>query len=391
MKIIHYIDTFSRLSETFIYDLLCLLQDDSAKSGMQHIVLCHQRENKDSRPCKDVYVIEFGYTKFRRLQIKLGVNKWEIPSIKEVHKFILLHKPDLIHAHFGQSGVRMADYFRKKGVDIPLVVQCHGTDAISLPHFDKEYLNMFKKIGSNRKNLFVGNTEFLCNTIENIGVPKNRIKKVTYSLNNDFGANLKSKIKTIDENGILKIIAVGRLIKWKGHKYLIDAIHEIYHNVTKNIRLTIIGDGGEMDALKEQARTLGIKDIITFTGSVSHSEVKKIILIHDLLVQPSMIDDETKQRESFGLTILEAIACGLPVVVTNTGGMPELVGSETALSRIVEPASSQSLAAAIKFFIDNPVEQIAMKEYSKNRLDLFSQNNQLEALYTVYDNLLNDE
>ncbi|SDS14867.1 glycosyltransferase family 4 protein [Winogradskyella sediminis] len=390
MKILHYVDTFSRLSETFIYDLLNLLQSDSKNSGIQHLVLCHQRENIDIRPIANVYEISFGYTKFRRLQIKFGINKWEIPSINQVHEFISAQNPDIIHAHFGHSGVRMWSYLDKFNKKNPLIVQCHGTDVISKPHFDAVYLNLLRKIGNRPKSRFIGNTDFLCNTIKEIGIPGSKVEKVTYSLNQSFRENLETTIDSVNDKINFEIIAVGRLIKWKGHKYLIDAIHNLYSNGIKKLNLTIIGDGEEMEALKNQVSELGLTGVITFKGAVSHLEVKQALLKHDLLVQPSMIDEKTKQRESFGLTILEAIACGVPVIVTDTGGMPELVGANTPFSKIVTPASSESLAQAIKFFIENPRNLKEMKEYTEDRLNTFSQTNQLNSLYKIYNDILDE-
>ena len=90
MKIAHYIDTFSHLSETFVFDLLCALRDDDLARESQHFVICHQRRNEQSRPFDGVQVVGFGSPKnvFGKLLQKIGVEVG-CPNEEAVAKLLL--------------------------------------------------------------------------------------------------------------------------------------------------------------------------------------------------------------------------------------------------------------------------------------------------------------
>ena len=88
------------------------------------------------------------------------------------------------------------------------------------------------------------------------------------------------------------------------------------------------------------------------------------------------------------MTILEAISCGLPVIVTDSGGMPELVGGNSRCSKIVPHSSPKSLAEAMQRFIETPVAVSDLIAYRESRLREFSRSNQLKSLTSIYDELL---
>ena len=111
----------------------------------------------------------------------------------------------------------------------------------------------------------------------------------------------------------------GRLVSEKGVNVLLDAFAELSKNESR-LRLVVVGDGPERNALEEQVRYRGIEHNVTFTGSKDSNGVADMMRRCDVLVVPSVCE------ESFGIVALEALASGCRVVVTRKGGLPEAVG-----------------------------------------------------------------
>jgi glycogen synthase len=124
-------------------------------------------------------------------------------------------------------------------------------------------------------------------------------------------------------------IYVGSLKPTKGVDWLLEAF-AICHAEDPSLTLTYVGDGPLAGPLKTRAEELGVADAMTLTGPLAHDAALQLMREHDLLVHPS-------RSETFGMTIVEAIAAGLPVLVTRCGG-PErtLAGIEDAAGELVE-------------------------------------------------------
>lgn len=102
------------------------------------------------------------------------------------------------------------------------------------------------------------------------------------------------------------------------------------HGVDPGLSLTIAGDGGMAGGLRELAESLGIAGAVDFAGAVAPETAQRLMRDHDLLVHPS-------RHESFGMTIVEAVAAGMPVLVTRCGGPEEvLAGIEAAAGELVD-------------------------------------------------------
>ena len=118
------------------------------------------------------------------------------------------------------------------------------------------------------------------------------------------------------------LVSVGRLVGWKGIRIVLDAIAEL----PKNLHLVVIGTGSEEQTLRDRAKVLGLDRRVHFAGHVDHAELPKWLVQCDLFVQPSI------GEEAFGISVVEAMACGLPVLASNNGGLPEIVvNGETGL------------------------------------------------------------
>jgi glycosyltransferase involved in cell wall biosynthesis len=137
-------------------------------------------------------------------------------------------------------------------------------------------------------------------------------------------------------DGTFRIACVGRLIFNKGPQFLIEAAPQILRAHPK-AEFVLVGDGPLRASLEERARRLNIGHRVNFLGT--RSDVAAILQGCDVLVRPSLL-------EGMPLAVLEAMACGLPVVATPVSGTAELVrGGENGL--LVRPAQPDDLAAAV--------------------------------------------
>lgn len=116
------------------------------------------------------------------------------------------------------------------------------------------------------------------------------------------------------------LIFVGRLVSDKGGATLLNAL-EILARRGLRPGATVVGDGPERLPLEELAARLGIVQQVVFTGPKTQSEIANVLRNHKLLIVPSL------WKEPFGVVALEGIACGCAVIGSNTGGLPEAIGS----------------------------------------------------------------
>ena len=130
-------------------------------------------------------------------------------------------------------------------------------------------------------------------------------------------------VRTGHPGGEFAILFVGRMIEKKGFAYLLEAMGRL-SAAGHDVRLHAVGDGPLLPSLKDRAMQLGLADRVTFYGSRLHRFVLEMMSRADCLVAPSVTAADG-DSEGIPVTLMEAMACGLPVVSTRHSGIPELV------------------------------------------------------------------
>jgi len=144
------------------------------------------------------------------------------------------------------------------------------------------------------------------------------------------------------------LLSLGRLVRRKGFD---DAIRALtYLDDIKNLLLLIAGDGPEKPFLTKLAQTLSLEEKVKFLGLVSSDHMPKIYNIADLFVAPFRVIG--RDLEGFPLVVLEAQASGVPVISTNTAGVPELVENGKS-GFLVQMNSPRKIAEKIRLFYDD--------------------------------------
>jgi D-inositol-3-phosphate glycosyltransferase len=178
------------------------------------------------------------------------------------------------------------------------------------------------------------------------------------------------------------IIFVGRLIGLKGVKILLKAVSSIRRK--DRLKVLVAGDGQERNALEGLSRKLGMEKNMVFAGFVPHEEVPRYFSISRLAVFPSLAD------EAFGISLCEAMACGLPVIGTRVGGIPELIEDEET-GFLVKPGDEGALADKIEKLIESPDAGREMGWRAAQRVrELFTWEKVADRLMQVYGRVLTE-
>jgi glycosyltransferase involved in cell wall biosynthesis len=172
-------------------------------------------------------------------------------------------------------------------------------------------------------------------------------------------------------NKCIHVGIVGRVEPHKGHEDLLHAVSLLPKNILNICKFYIVGTGFEsyLLRLKELCSMLALEDHVYFTGYINHPS-QKIISQLDLLICA------TRDFEGFGLTLLEAITCCVPIITTNVGAILEFVNP--VYSQIVPPHSPKELSLAIACFVENQKDWVAKANMAKKDYELKAVNMSVE-------------
>ncbi len=241
---------------------------------------------------------------------------YELALASKIADVIEREQLDILHVHYAVPHAICA-YLAKQfsGKDIKIVTTLHGTD-ITVLGYDSTLTNAIK-FGIENSNAATAvsedlkrqtqtllQTDFPIQTVYNFVDESTYFKRDNEELKHDFQISQ-------DEKTIIHISNFRKV------KRVPDVIH-IFHKISQTLKakLLLVGDGPERFAVSNVIDQLGLREHVRFLGK--QENVAEILSICDLLLLPS-------EKESFGLVLLEAMACEVPVVATNIGGIPEVV------------------------------------------------------------------
>ena len=229
---------------------------------------------------------------------------------------------DVIHAH--DWLVAYATKTLKQAYGIPTVATIHATEAgrnSGIREIEQKYINDTEWMLTYESTEVIVNSNYMKRELQRLfGLPFEKINVVPNGVNitNYSGIERDYDFRrryAMDNEKI--ILFMGRLVYEKGIQYLIGAMPKIlerYHDA----KLVIAGKGGMIDELKKEAYNLGIANKVCFAGYLNGKEVGKMYKAADISVFPSTY-------EPFGIVALEAMLAEIPVVVSDIGGLNEIV------------------------------------------------------------------
>jgi glycosyltransferase involved in cell wall biosynthesis len=155
------------------------------------------------------------------------------------------------------------------------------------------------------------------------------------------------------EPRVLYVGRVERSSRWKGLQVLVDSLVRLCELVP-DVRLEVVGDGDDVAHLQSRAERLGVAGCIDWTGQVSHRDLPRHYQRAAVTVLPSLTESE-----SFGMTLVEAMASGCPVVGSAVGGIPYVI-RDNVDGLLVPPGEPTALAEALAAVISDPARAASL-------------------------------
>ena len=238
---------------------------------------------------------------------------WDPLAPRTILKLVRDFKPDIIQTSLSRAAHLAGPAARR--LNIPLVAHTH--DFVDLKYF-------------RNVDVFTPATAAQRDYLLNEGIPADGVRRIP----NFSSLSAVTAIRCRDE--VTKIVALGRFVYKKGFDLLLRSFS---HVANGNIRLYLAGEGAERQRLMNLATALNIDNKVHFAGW--QDDVRSFLLQGDLFVLPS-------RYEPFGIAVLEAMACGVPIVATKCHGPVEILDTGSAwLCDADEDALTHALITAI--------------------------------------------
>jgi len=268
-------------------------------------------------------------------------------------------KPDIIHAHVYTSG--FLGVILGKLYNIPVIITDHALLVEEAKTTQERFKNVVKvliaRFTLNRAQLLLPVSSYLCAHIKSLGIRKDCDRVLPNIVDIEIFYPVPNNIR---EDQTKRILFVGRLHPLKGIDYLLNALGELLKR-RSDFHLDIIGYGAYEEEYKRLATCLGLSDKVKFHGRKKKEEIAEYMRSCDFLVLPSL-------WEAFGVVLIEAMACGKPVIATSCG-QKEVVNEETGI--LVPSKDSEALAEAIDYMLDH-YSDYSPEKISRYILERFS-------------------
>ena len=283
-------------------------------------------------------------------------------------------RPRLVHAHFGTS-ITPASAIAA-ALDIPLLVTFHGHDIATVPRTPEAAERRRRSISQVHHAIAV--SDFIAHRLRESGCPPEKITVHRIGVDTGIfspGAPMPAAAR---------VLFVGRLVPKKGLAHLLRAFPVVQQRHPA-AELIIIGDGPLRESMEHLAQQLSVN--AAFLGVQTPAQVLEHMRTAALLAAPSVVT-ASGDAEGLPITIMEALACGLPVVASPSGGSAEGV-RHGSTGFIVPPADEAALGTAIADILADGELRARMSTAAREfALEAFSLGKQTEALELIYDRVI---
>jgi len=296
---------------------------------------------------------------------------------------------DIVHVHIAGELAPLAASKLAKKKNIPLIATYHG-DAVADKLLQKPgeiFHNIIIKKVLNFSNVIVSPSKHIINQSPLLHLYKHKIVVIPNGINlKDFKIaypkeECKRKLRIPESDKV--ILFVGVLRPFKGVDVLIKAM-QFVTEIFQNVQLIIIGEGEMRLKLERLTKELKLERNIKFTGFVGEDLKPMYYKSADIFCLPSITT-----QEIFGIVNLEAMACGVPIVASKVGGVPDVVKhGENGL--LVPPRDPNALADAIIYLLENEDIRKKMGTKGKEIVENYAWEKIAEKYEKVYQSVLND-
>lgn len=287
-------------------------------------------------------------------------------------------QPDIVHVHHGWV---LASILAETGV--PYVVSLHGTEYLGFERY-ADYREMALHGLRGARRVIALTEENREQAIATYGLDPEKVVVVRSGVDTDVFKPLevdKSWLNgyNIDTQDRPVAFFGGKLTAVKGVDVLLQSART-YSRIAERPITLIAGAGDARGQLEQQVRELGL-DSVYFLGHQGQEQMVRLFNVADVAVVPSRAD-------WFPLVAMEALACGTPIVVSNVGGLPQVVTDQVGC--VVEPGDPAALAEKITLFIQDRFKAKAREAATAHVRENFGWENTVSSLERIYETALDD-
>lgn len=291
-----------------------------------------------------------GHDLERKLRLMLHFPRWLITTWREVAKADAVHAP--LPGDLGTIGMMIA-LLQKK----PLFIRHCGRWGIPSSAFDR-WLQRFLEHIANSRNVVMatGGADH---------PPSSRNPAISWIFSTALtGAELEKthKAQLWQTGEVLRLVTVGSLLPGKNLSALIAALPEVRKR-NPELSLEVIGTGWLLKDLQQQTRQLGLEEAVIFSGNLSHDEVMERLSQSHVFVFPTLY-------EGFPKALLEAMACGLPIIASPVSVIPRLL--EGGAGVLLTGQDAISIADAVSDLLSDPEKMAAMGCLARERAQSYT-------------------
>ncbi|MDY0396577.1 N-acetyl-alpha-D-glucosaminyl L-malate synthase BshA [Virgibacillus halophilus] len=304
---------------------------------------------------------------------------YDLALASKMAEVIDREKLDILHVHYAMPHAICAILARNIAQhDVKIVTTLHGTD-ITVLGIEKTFAKMIKygieasdAVTAVSKSL-VNQTQDMLQTEKDISVIYNFVNEKEYQKRENDALKQKFHIKEHEQ----VIIHISNFRKVKRIDDVIKTFDIIQEQLP--VKLLLVGDGPEYTEMTKLVQQLGLEDKVLFLGK--QKNVSELLSISDLMLLMS-------EKESFGLVLLEAMACEVPCIATNAGGIPEVV-EDGKTGCIVDVGDTKQAADFALRLLRNPQQLESFSLAASARADQLFHSNEIVRQYErLYDDLL---
>lgn len=269
-----------------------------------------------------------------------------------LREFLAAHDVDVLLVEFLHVAVPVLDALR--GTGLRCFVHVHGFEVYRLgrdPRWRRHYLRVFERVDG-----VIAASAFMAAAVIELGCPAEKVHVAPLGVDSGaFGV-------TTREPG--RIVAVGRLVEKKAPQHTLEAFARV-HARRPEARLDLVGDGPLRARCERLVAALGLGEAVVLHGACDSAAVRALLGRASLFVQHS-VTAANGDREGFGVSIVEAMSCALPVVTTRHNGFVEtVVEGETGL--LVDEHDVDGMAGAMIALLEDPLRAEALGRAGRDR------------------------
>lgn len=273
-------------------------------------------------------------------------------AVKEIKKVIKSFQPNIVHAHYASSYGLLGAL---TGFH-PFLISVWGSDIFGFPNYSFIHKNVLKYSLNKSDRIF--STSRIMKT-ETAKFTDKEIVVIPFGI--DTERFIPKSVNRIFNNEEIVIGTIKTLEERYGIKYLIGAFSQVSRLLPeKKINLLIVGHGTLRGFLENLTKTHGVFDKTVFAGYINHDSIQEYHNMIDIFCAVSL-------SESFGVSVLESSACSKPVIVSNVGGLPEVVDDEKT-GFIVESKNVEQIVDAMLKLINSPDLRFEMGKKGREKV-----------------------